>query len=249
MGTVNMRELSRNTKSVIEEVVRSGRPAIVMINGRPQAAVTPLIGAVEAAEEHLLRNAPAHIQAAIREGEADLIGGRASLVDDSAFENAEGEEQRSSDEVIATLADRLDTAQLADAIRSASSHPDAIREVREALARGDVFAIGNAAGNLSAPGRGAKSDIVTYADEEQEGVLMPVFTRVDVMRSALLRNPAWQSLDILLVNGEELVQNVDPDVTIIIDPSSELEFRVPPSGRRMVVAEQPIVAAAELIGT
>ncbi len=248
MGTVNMRELSRNTKSVIEEVVRSGRPAIVMINGRPQAAVTPLIGAVEAAEEHLLRNAPAHIQAAIREGEADLIGGRASLVDDSAFENAEEEEQRSSHEVIAALADRLDTAQLADAIRSASSDPDAVSEVREALARGDVFAIGNAAGDLSAPGRGAKSDIVTYADEEQEGVLMPVFTRVDVMRSALLRNPAWQSLDILLVSGEELVQNVDPDVTIIIDPSSELEFRVPPSGRRMVVAEQPVVAAAELIG-
>ncbi|HEY5816046.1 MAG TPA: SseB family protein [Solirubrobacterales bacterium] len=248
MGTVNMRELSRNTKSVIEEVVRSGRPAIVMINGRPQAAVTPLIGAVEAAEEHLLRNAPVHIQAAIREGEADLIGGRASLVDDSAFENAEEEEQQSSDEVIATLADRLDTAQLVDAIRSASSDPDAVREVREALARGDVFAIGNAAGDLSAPGRGAESDIVTYADGEKGDVLMPVFTKVDVMRSALLRNPAWQSLDVLLVNGKELVQNVDPDVTIIIDPLSELEFRVPPSDRRTVVAEQPIVAAAKLVG-
>jgi antitoxin (DNA-binding transcriptional repressor) of toxin-antitoxin stability system len=248
VGTVNMRELSRNTKSVVEEVVRSGRPAIVMVNGRPQAAVTPLIGALEAAEEHLLRNAPAHIQSAIREGEADLIAGKVSVADDSIFEEAAEEEHRSLDEIAATLADRVDTGQLVDAIRSAADDPEAVTAVREALAQGDVFAIGRVSGDLSAPGRGTESDIVTYADEEQGGVLLPVFTRLEIMRSALLRNPAWQSLDVLQVKGKELVHTVDSDVTIIIDPASEQEFRVPPSDRRTVVTEQPIVAAAEIVG-
>jgi antitoxin (DNA-binding transcriptional repressor) of toxin-antitoxin stability system len=246
-----MRELSRNTKSVIEDVVRSGKPAIVTINGRPQAAVTPLAGAIEAAEEHLLRNAPAHIQAAIREGEADLIGGRASLVDDAVFRDLEEEdEQQAGEEVVAKLAGQLDTAALEDTIRSASEGTDAVERVRDALIRADVFAIGSPTGDPPTAGRVTESAIVTLPAEIENrpgGVLMPVFTSVDVLRSVLLRNPDWQSLDILQVNGRELAQNVDPDVTIIIDPWSDLEFRIPPTGRRTMITEQPIAAAAEIV--
>jgi len=43
---------------------------------------------VEAAEDHVLRSAPAHIQAAIRQGEADLVGGNVS-VEGSAFADEE----------------------------------------------------------------------------------------------------------------------------------------------------------------
>jgi prevent-host-death family protein len=250
MSTVNMRDLSRNTKSVIEEVVRSGRPAIVTLNGRPQVAVTPLVGAVEAAEEHVLGNAPAHIQRAVREAEADLIGGRASLVEDSVFANLGEEERPSGEELVASLADQLDTASVEDAIRTAAAAPDPVSAVREALMGVNVFAIGSPARDVLAPGRGTESDIVTYAiegDDGQRGVMLPVFTRADVLRSALIREPDWQTLAIFQLNGKELVQNVDPDVTIVIDPWSDLEFHVPPTGRRTLIAEQPIVAASELV--
>jgi prevent-host-death family protein len=245
MSTINMRELSRNTKSVIEEVVRSGRPAIITVHGRPQAAITPLVGAVEAAEEHVLRNAPAQVERAVREGEADLIGGQASVVDDSVFANLEPEEEPADADLVAALAARIDTAPLEDAIRSAPSRPDPVEAVREALMQVNVFAIGRPAGDLSVPGQGAES--VTYATDEGRSVLMPVFTAVDALREALIRVPEWRSLAILEVNGRELVRNVDPDVTLVIDPGSDLEFHLPPTGRRTLVAEAPIMAASDLV--
>ena len=42
MGTVSIRELSRNASGVVDEVARSGRPAIVTKHGAPIAAVVPI---------------------------------------------------------------------------------------------------------------------------------------------------------------------------------------------------------------
>jgi hypothetical protein len=173
-----MRQLSRNTKSVIEEVVRSGRPAIVTVNGRPQVAVTPLVGAVEAVEEHVLKNAPAHIQAAVREGEADLVSGRAKVVDDRVFAEL-GDEERSAAELVAALAGRLDTDAVEEAIRSAERVPDPVAAVREALTQANVFAVGVPTEDVSASSQGAV-DVVTYeSDDDRMNVMLPVFTSVE----------------------------------------------------------------------
>lgn len=250
MSTVNMRELSRNTKAVIEDVVRSGRPAIVTINGRPQVAVAPLVGAVEAAEEHILRTAPANIQAAVREGEADLIGGDVSVVEDSTFTDLEEDMPQSGREIVAAVADRLDTDRLKEAIRAASDTPDAIESVREALIQVDVLTVGRRIGDTSVRGRSSDSDIVTYVGDHEDGyamVMMPVFTSVDELRSALIRNPDWQSLDILELSGRGLIENVDPDVTIVVDPWSAGEFRVLPTKHRTLPTERAVVAAAEFV--
>jgi antitoxin (DNA-binding transcriptional repressor) of toxin-antitoxin stability system len=240
MSTVNMRELSRNTKAVIEDVVRSGRPAIVTINGRPQVAVTPIIGAVEAAEEHVLRNAPAQIQAAIREGEADLIAGKVSLVDDAKFADL-GEEPVSGNVMLATLADQLDTGGLDEAIRSAADG-DGVDDVRQALMAIDVFTLGYPSGDTSVAGTGTESEILTYSDEAEHSQacdLLPVFTQVDALRSALTRNPEWQTLDVLRISGKEL---------IVVNPWSDLEFRVPHRGQpRTLPTEEAVVSAAELM--
>jgi prevent-host-death family protein len=247
---VNMRQLSRTTKSVIEEVVRSGRPAIVTVNGRPQVAVTPLVGAVEVAEEHVLRDAPKHIRAAIREGEADLIGGRTSVMDDAVFTSL-GEE-RGSDEVVATLEERLEAAGLRDAIRAGHDGTDRLRDVRHALTQVDVFALGRPAGDTSVPGQGTDSDLLHFTVDDEHGrevVMLPIFTAVETLRSALIRNEDWQSLYVLLISGRALLQNVDADVTIVIDPWSDAEFQIPPTGERTLVTDQPpIVAARDLIG-
>ena len=39
MSFVSIRELSRNPSAVVDEVVRSGRPALVTRNGKPVAAL------------------------------------------------------------------------------------------------------------------------------------------------------------------------------------------------------------------
>jgi prevent-host-death family protein len=41
MGTVSIRDLSRNTSSVVNEVTATGRPALVTKHGKPVAAVIP----------------------------------------------------------------------------------------------------------------------------------------------------------------------------------------------------------------
>ena len=42
MASISMRELANNTKSVVEEVARSGRPAVVTQRGKPMVAVVPI---------------------------------------------------------------------------------------------------------------------------------------------------------------------------------------------------------------
>ncbi len=42
MGTVSIRELSRNASGVVDEVSRTGRPALVTKHGAPVAAVVPI---------------------------------------------------------------------------------------------------------------------------------------------------------------------------------------------------------------
>jgi prevent-host-death family protein len=78
MGTVSIRELSRNASAVIDEVARTGRPAVVTKHGAPVAAVVPIdegdledlvlaraseyLGDIGAADEDLSagRTRPAH---------------------------------------------------------------------------------------------------------------------------------------------------------------------------------------------
>jgi len=42
MGIVSIRELSRNTSGVVDEVTRTGRPALVTKHGAPVVAVVPI---------------------------------------------------------------------------------------------------------------------------------------------------------------------------------------------------------------
>jgi hypothetical protein len=47
------------------------------------------------------------------------------------------------------------------------------------------------------------------------------------MRSAVLRNPEWASVSVLEVAGGDLFDNVDEDVTIVVNPWSRLEYHLP----------------------
>jgi prevent-host-death family protein len=79
MVTVSIRELGRNPGQVIDEVVRTGRPAIITRHGRP---VTALVAVdQDELEDHVLAHAPAFARSR-RAAEADLRAGLARPLDE-----------------------------------------------------------------------------------------------------------------------------------------------------------------------
>lgn len=73
MTTISIRELGRNPGQVIDEVVRTGRPAIITRHGRP---VTALVAVdPDELEDFVLANAPAFARSR-RAADADLRAGR-----------------------------------------------------------------------------------------------------------------------------------------------------------------------------
>lgn len=111
-----------------------------------------------------------------------------------------------------------------------SDQPDASNKVRAQFAKTDVYALGQPAGDTSIPGTGTESDLLHFAIDDGAGgekIMLPVFTRPDIMREALLKNPEWQTLMVLQVNGGALLDNLDKDVTVVINPWSRLEYQLP----------------------
>jgi hypothetical protein len=103
-----------------------------------------------------------------------------------------------------------------------------LTRVRDELARSNVYALGTPAGDTSVPSRGTESDLLHFTVEDEDHVMLPVFTQPQILRSALERNPEWQKLSVLELNGGELLDAIDDDVTTVINPWSDLEFRIPP---------------------
>ena len=71
--TVSIRDLSRNASSVVDEVARTGRPAIVTKHGTPVAALVPVDEAE--LEDLVLAKAPEYLEDLVAADE-DLAAGR-----------------------------------------------------------------------------------------------------------------------------------------------------------------------------
>ena len=74
MGTIGIRDLSRNASQVIDQVSSTGSPMIVTKHGRPVAAVIAVDP--DALEDFVLTTAPEYV-AARRAADLDLAAGRA----------------------------------------------------------------------------------------------------------------------------------------------------------------------------
>jgi len=74
VATVSIRDLSRSASAVVDEVTRTGRPALVTKHGTLVAAVVPL--SAEEVEDYVLANSP-EILASLAEAERDYAAGRA----------------------------------------------------------------------------------------------------------------------------------------------------------------------------
>jgi prevent-host-death family protein len=79
MATVSIRDLGRNPSRVVDEVVRSERPAIITRHGRPVAAMVAVDP--EELEDFVLAKAPEFVRSA-RAADADLRAGRVRSADE-----------------------------------------------------------------------------------------------------------------------------------------------------------------------
>jgi prevent-host-death family protein len=73
MVTISIRDLGRRPSQVVDEVVRTGRPAIVTRHGRPVTAMVAINP--DELEDFVLAHAPEFVRAT-RAADADLRAGR-----------------------------------------------------------------------------------------------------------------------------------------------------------------------------
>lgn len=73
MPTISIRELARRPSRVVDDVISSGRPAIITRHGKPVSAMIAIDP--DELEDFVLANAPEYA-AAMREADADLKMGR-----------------------------------------------------------------------------------------------------------------------------------------------------------------------------
>ena len=74
MTTISIRDLGRRPSQVVDEVVRTGRPAIITHHGRPVTAMVAVDP--DELEDFVLAHAPEFVRSA-RAADADLRAGRA----------------------------------------------------------------------------------------------------------------------------------------------------------------------------
>jgi|SRR5580704_5288873 hypothetical protein len=109
--------------------------------------------------------------------------------------------------------------------------PEGMNAVREMLAKYNIYVLGQPAGDTSIPGQGTESDLLHFTiDDETTGgekVMLPCFTNEEAIAKSLVRNPEWQTLSVLMVHGGALLEHLEDDVTIVIDPWTEFEWQLP----------------------
>ena len=79
MPIISIRDLGRRPSQVVDDVIRTGKPAIVTRHGRPVTAMVAIDP--DELEDFVLARAPAFARS-MRDAEADLRAGRARPADD-----------------------------------------------------------------------------------------------------------------------------------------------------------------------
>lgn len=79
VSTISIRDLGRRPSQVIDEVIRTGRPAIITRHGRPVTAMVAVDP--DELEDFVLAHAPAYVRS-MHAADADLRAGRARPADE-----------------------------------------------------------------------------------------------------------------------------------------------------------------------
>ena len=87
MTTISIRDLARRPSQVVDEVARTGRPAIITRRGQPVTAMIAIDP--DELEDFVLARAPEYTRS-VREADADLLAGRTRDLDE-VMREIEGE--------------------------------------------------------------------------------------------------------------------------------------------------------------
>lgn len=119
---------------------------------------------------------------------------------------------------------------LADA-KTVPVDPETVRNLIKACDL--IYALGLPAGDVLGEGQSLESDLLHFTADDQghELVVLPLYTRPEFVRPALLRNPEWRTLFTLQVPGGSLLASLRSDVTIGLNLWTRLEFFLPPQNR------------------
>jgi excisionase family DNA binding protein len=168
-----------------------------------------------------------------------------SVVGVSQAENVE----QLRDDVLTTMMPALTGVdELETVLSTAADQPDAVERVRAALGHSHIYTLGRPAGEHVGPGMHTETDLLHFTIEDASGherVMLPVFTRINIMREALQRNPEWAGLAVLEVDGQQLLKNVDSDVIIVVNPWSGFEFQLPATESEMSAESAGSIPDAE----
>jgi hypothetical protein len=107
---------------------------------------------------------------------------------------------------------------------------EAKTDVPAMFRRSRFLTLGSPAGEVT-NGHGSQSDLLHFtADiDGQEQVFLPVFTRMPALMTGLAKGgPMWWGLSVLSIEGGALLDNIDSDVTVVINPWTWLEYQLPP---------------------
>lgn len=88
MSTISIRELARRPSQVVDEVIRSRRPAIITRHGRPVSALIAIDP--DDLEDFVLAHAPEYA-ASMRDADQDLAAGRSRSLEDVVREIDDGQ--------------------------------------------------------------------------------------------------------------------------------------------------------------
>ena len=84
---------------------------------------------------------------------------------------------------------------------------------------------------LGAPAQGGKGTAhllhCTVPVGETTIAMLPVFTRLEHVVEAVRMNPAWQSLQVLQMEGSVIIGDLEPGEWLGINPWSGHEFKLP----------------------
>jgi DNA-binding transcriptional ArsR family regulator len=124
----------------------------------------------------------------------------------------------------------------ADLVEDAIAHAG---DVTTALRQSDVYVLGFPAGEVSGAA-GTESDLLHFEADTANGeeTFLPVFTHPHFMVEPLRRNEEWRTLSVLQVPGRELLDNIDDDVIVVINPWSESEAQIAPDERGAAAGKQ-----------
>lgn len=114
-------------------------------------------------------------------------------------------------------------------IRDSRALTDSESRVLEAVWTAQIYALGAPAGQMSR-NTSTESDLLHFMIDDEAGteiVLLPIFTTLSRMQPGLIRNPSWSLLNVLQLYGDATLQNIDDEVHVVIDPWTDLEFRLP----------------------